>query len=92
MLSSSYDENINETMSHYFIRNIHYSNFQSCLRYGITLWGADNGSNKEKNTLWLLVRKQTIPSGRHLSEKLLPPFAGRGVSHGQRNRSLRPLI
>jgi hypothetical protein len=29
-----------------YIRNIYYSNFHSCLRYGIILWGGDSGSNK----------------------------------------------
>jgi hypothetical protein len=29
-------------------RNIYYSNFQSCLRYGIILWGGDIESKKEK--------------------------------------------
>jgi hypothetical protein len=28
------------------IRNIYYSNFHSCLRYGIILWGGDSESNK----------------------------------------------
>jgi len=31
-------------------------------------------------------------SGRHLSAKLVPTFADRGVSRGQRNGSSRPLI
>jgi hypothetical protein len=32
-------------MSSYIIRNIYYSHFQLCLRYGITLLGGDNESN-----------------------------------------------
>jgi hypothetical protein len=28
------------------IRNIYFSNFESCLGYGIILWGGDNESNK----------------------------------------------
>jgi hypothetical protein len=28
------------------IRKIHYSNFQSCLSYGILLWDGDNETNK----------------------------------------------
>jgi hypothetical protein len=37
---------LKETMSPYMIRNIYFSNFESCLRYGIILWGRDNESNK----------------------------------------------
>jgi hypothetical protein len=33
-------------MSPYMIRNIYYSNFQSCLRYGVILWDGDNKSNR----------------------------------------------
>jgi hypothetical protein len=36
---------LKETMSPYMIRNICYSNFQSCLRYGIILCGGDNEIN-----------------------------------------------
>jgi hypothetical protein len=32
------------TMNFYTVRNIYYSNFQSCLRFGILLWGGDNES------------------------------------------------
>jgi hypothetical protein len=33
--------------------------------------------------LWLLARKRTTPtSGRHMSVKLVPTFAGRGVLRG----------
>jgi hypothetical protein len=35
-----------ETMSPYMIRNIYFSNFHSCLRYGIILWCGDSGNNK----------------------------------------------
>jgi hypothetical protein len=47
MQSSSYDENIkrnNEPI--YMIRNIYFSNIESCLRYGIILRGADNENKK----------------------------------------------
>jgi hypothetical protein len=38
-----------------------------------------------------LVRERTIrPSDRRLSAKWVPTFADRGVSHGQRDGSLRP--
>jgi hypothetical protein len=37
-----------------------------------------------------LVRERTIPIDRRLSAKLVPTFADRGVSHGQRNGSPRP--
>jgi hypothetical protein len=33
---------LKETMSPYMIRNIYFSNFESCLRYGIILWSGDN--------------------------------------------------
>jgi hypothetical protein len=33
-------------MSPYMIRNIYFSNFDSCMRYDIILWGGDNESNK----------------------------------------------
>jgi hypothetical protein len=36
---------LKEIMSPYVIRNTYYSNLQSCLRYGIILWGGDNESN-----------------------------------------------
>jgi hypothetical protein len=35
------------------IRNIHYSNFHSCLGYGIILWDRDN----ENNTIYKLQKK-----------------------------------
>jgi hypothetical protein len=40
---------LKETMSPYVTRNINLSNFHSCLRYGIILWGGDGGSNKTLN-------------------------------------------
>jgi hypothetical protein len=39
-----YMMNTKEIMSPYMI-NIFYSNFQSCLTYGIILWGENNESN-----------------------------------------------
>jgi hypothetical protein len=44
---------LKETMSPYMIRNIYDSNFHSCLRYGIILWGGDN----ENNTIFKLHKK-----------------------------------
>jgi hypothetical protein len=44
MQSGLYDETLKEENSFYAIRNIYYSNFQLCLRDGIT--GGDNESNK----------------------------------------------
>jgi hypothetical protein len=35
---------LKETMSPYIIRNIYFLNFESCLRYGIILWGGDKES------------------------------------------------
>jgi hypothetical protein len=35
------------------IRNIYYSNFHSCLMYGIILWGGDN----ESKTIFKLQKK-----------------------------------
>jgi hypothetical protein len=37
---------LNGTVSLYMIRNIYCSNFDSCLGYGIILWGEDKESNK----------------------------------------------
>jgi hypothetical protein len=37
---------LKETMSPYMMRNIYFSNFESCLRYGIILWGGDNDCDK----------------------------------------------
>jgi hypothetical protein len=37
---------LKETMIANMIRIIYYSNFHSCLRYGIILWGGDSLSNK----------------------------------------------
>jgi hypothetical protein len=60
-----------------------------------------NTSTTERNvpqtnatkTPWLLVRKQTIPAGRlRVIAKLMPTFADRGMSRGERNRSLPSLI
>jgi hypothetical protein len=36
---------LKETVNPYMIRNIYFSNFESCLTYGIILWGEDNESN-----------------------------------------------
>jgi hypothetical protein len=36
---------LKETMCPYMIRNIYYSNFHLCLRYGIILWGEDSECN-----------------------------------------------
>jgi hypothetical protein len=44
---------LKETMSPYMIRNIYFSNFESCLRYGFILWGGDN----ESNTIFKLQKK-----------------------------------
>ena len=45
----------------------------------------------KKNSV-ALVRKRTIPTdGRRPSAKLVPTFADRGVSRGQRNGSPRPF-
>jgi hypothetical protein len=44
---------LKETMSPYMIRKIYYSNFHSCLRYGIILWGGDN----ESKTIFKLQKK-----------------------------------
>jgi hypothetical protein len=45
MQNSLYDENIKRN-SPCMIKNIYFSNFESCLRYGIIIWGGDNESNK----------------------------------------------
>jgi hypothetical protein len=37
---------LKETMSPYMIRNIYFSNFESCLQYGIILWGGHNDCDK----------------------------------------------
>jgi hypothetical protein len=37
---------LEETMSAYMIKNIYFSYFESCLRYGIILWDGFNESNK----------------------------------------------
>jgi hypothetical protein len=51
-----------------------------------------SGSKIKLNSV-ALVRERTIPTeGRRRSAKLVPTFAGRGVSRGQRNGSPRPLI
>jgi hypothetical protein len=36
---------LKETMSPYMIRIMYFSNFESCLRYGIILWGRDRASD-----------------------------------------------
>jgi hypothetical protein len=42
----------------------------------------------DNNNSVALVRERTIPSDRHLSAKLLPAFADRGVSRGQQFQTL----
>jgi hypothetical protein len=37
---------IKETMSPYMIRSIYFSNFESCLRYSVILWGGHNDCDK----------------------------------------------
>jgi hypothetical protein len=44
---------LKETMSPYMIRNIYFSNFESCLRYDIILWGGD----KESKNIFKLQKK-----------------------------------
>jgi hypothetical protein len=34
------------TMRPYVIRDIYYSIFESCLRYGVILWGGDNENSR----------------------------------------------
>jgi hypothetical protein len=51
-------------------------------------------SNNYTQTMWPLVRKRNIPTGRPplIGEMLVPTFADRGVSRGQRVESPRSLI
>jgi hypothetical protein len=51
---------LKEIMSPYMTRNIYFSNFESCLRYGIILWGGDKES---KNIFKLQKRVLPIISG-----------------------------
>jgi hypothetical protein len=51
---------LKETMSPYMMINIYFSNFESCFRYGIILWGGDKES---KNILKLQKRVLRVISG-----------------------------
>jgi hypothetical protein len=52
-----------------------------------------NNNNNNKQAPWPLVHKRAMPTeGRCLSAKLVPTFASRRMSRGQRNGSPRPLI
>jgi hypothetical protein len=51
---------LKETMSPYMITNIYFSNFESCFRYGIILWGGDKES---KNIFKLQKRVLRVISG-----------------------------
>jgi hypothetical protein len=61
--------------------------------YGVCLLELTVVTVCKEQTPWHVFRKRNIrPRGRRLSVKLVPTIAGRGVSHGQNNGFLRPLI
>jgi hypothetical protein len=45
MQNSLYDENIKGNNEPLYGQKHYYSNFESCLRYAVILWGGDNESN-----------------------------------------------